>query len=128
MKVFVTGHLGYIGTVMTPMLLRPDTRSSAATAISMSAARSSRAATSSTCRPSSRTCATLERADLKGIDAVIHLAALSNDPLGDLNPGIDLQHQSSRQRAPGRSSPSRPASSASCSPPRAATTARRARA
>jgi len=32
----------------------------------------------------------LERADLKGVDAVIHLAALSNDPLGNLN--ADLTH------------------------------------
>jgi nucleoside-diphosphate-sugar epimerase len=28
----------------------------------------------------------LGRADLQGFDAVVHLAALSNDPLGDLNP------------------------------------------
>ena len=27
-----------------------------------------------------------ERADLEGVDAVVHLAALSNDPLGSLNP------------------------------------------
>jgi nucleoside-diphosphate-sugar epimerase len=36
----------------------------------------------------------LELADLKGFDAVIHLAALSNDPLGDLNPSLtfDINH------------------------------------
>jgi nucleoside-diphosphate-sugar epimerase len=28
--------------------------------------------------------------DLAGIDAVVHLAALSNDPLGDLDPGLTL--------------------------------------
>ena len=33
-------------------------------------------------------CATSPAADLRGIDAVIHLAALSNDPLGNLNPDI----------------------------------------
>src|SRR2546428_5878739 len=29
--------------------------------------------------------------DLRGFDAVVHLAALSNDPLGDLNPGLTCQ-------------------------------------
>ena len=36
--------------------------------------------------------------DFRGIDAVIHLAALSNDPLGNLNPDItyDINHSGSR--------------------------------
>ena len=36
-------------------------------------------------------------ADLAGFDGVIHLAALSNDPLGDLNPGLtdDINHRAS---------------------------------
>lgn len=36
-------------------------------------------------------------ADLTGIDGVIHLAALSNDPLGDLRPGLtdDINHLAS---------------------------------
>ena len=35
--------------------------------------------------------------DLEGFDAVIHLAALSNDPLSDLNPEItyDVNHRAS---------------------------------
>ena len=33
---------------------------------------------------------------LEGFDAVVHLAALSNDPLGDLRPELDLRHQSRR--------------------------------
>jgi nucleoside-diphosphate-sugar epimerase len=39
----------------------------------------------------------LERKDLDGFDAVIHLAALSNDPLGDLNPQLtyDVNHRAS---------------------------------
>jgi nucleoside-diphosphate-sugar epimerase len=32
----------------------------------------------------------LERSDLVGFDAVLHLAALSNDPLGDLDPDLTL--------------------------------------
>ena len=37
--------------------------------------------------------------DLRGFDAVIHLAALSNDPLGNLNPEHHLRHQPSRERS-----------------------------
>ena len=60
---------------------------------------------------------------LAGYDAVVCLAALSNDPLGDLNPAT-----TSRSTWTGpcswRGRPRRPASSGSCSPPRAACTAR----
>jgi nucleoside-diphosphate-sugar epimerase len=40
---------------------------------------------------------TVEAADLCGFDAVVHLAALSNDPLGDLNPQLtyDINHLAS---------------------------------
>jgi nucleoside-diphosphate-sugar epimerase len=39
----------------------------------------------------------VEPGDLRGFDAVIHLAALSNDPLGDLNPSLtfDINHLAS---------------------------------
>ncbi len=39
----------------------------------------------------------VELADLEGFDAVLHLAALSNDPLGDLNPDLtyDINHLAS---------------------------------
>ncbi|MCU0915747.1 MAG: SDR family oxidoreductase [Planctomycetes bacterium] len=33
----------------------------------------------------------LEEADLEGIDVVVHLAALSNDAMGELNPGLTVQ-------------------------------------
>lgn len=95
MKVLVTGHNGYIGTVMVPMIqtaghqvigldnylfegctfgngipdilsLRMDDRD-------------------------------VRASDLEGFDAIIHLAALSNDPLGDLNPECtyDINHLAS---------------------------------
>jgi nucleoside-diphosphate-sugar epimerase len=39
----------------------------------------------------------VQAADLEGFDAVVHLAALSNDPLGDLNPQLtyDVNHLAS---------------------------------
>src|SRR5689334_23356959 len=39
----------------------------------------------------------VERRDVEGFDAVVHLAALSNDPLGNLNPGLtyDINHAAS---------------------------------
>lgn len=89
LKILVTGHLGYIGTVLAPLLqeaghevvgldtdlygqctfgkepekfpeLRKDLRD-------------------------------VTPADLDGFDAVVHLAALSNDPLGNLNPELTYE-------------------------------------
>ena len=39
----------------------------------------------------------VEASDLKGFEAVLHLAALSNDPLGNLNPDLtyDINHRAS---------------------------------
>jgi nucleoside-diphosphate-sugar epimerase len=95
MRVLMTGHKGFIGSVMAPMFqaaghvvvgldnflfegctfgeqypeipaLRVDLRD-------------------------------VERDDLKGFDAIIHLAALSNDPLGNVNPECtyDINHLAS---------------------------------
>jgi nucleoside-diphosphate-sugar epimerase len=90
MRVLLTGHRGYIGSVMTPMLLQAGhdvvgcdsdlyqrcTFESGGKIVDVpSIIKDTRE---------------VEKTDLKGIDAVIHLAALSNDPLGNLNP--DLTH------------------------------------
>ena len=95
MRVMVTGHKGYIGTILVPMLLEhghdvlgfdsdlyeqctfgdgivevPEIRKDVRDA---------------------------EVGDLEGVDAVLHLAGLSNDPLGDLNPNLtmDINHLAS---------------------------------
>ena len=95
MKVLVTGHTGYIGAVLVPMLRTAghevvglDTEFFAGCDFSDGLA----------------DVPTL-RADLReigvealaGFDAVLHLAALSNDPLGDLNPDCtyDINHRAS---------------------------------
>ena len=63
----------------------------------MSAAPSSRAARSRRCPISARTSGTSSARISKGFDAVIHLAALSNDPLGNLEPELtyDINHRAS---------------------------------
>ena len=61
--------------------------------------------------------------DLEGFDAVIHLAALSNDPLGRPQPGPDVRHQPRGLAAARPARAARPASGASSSRRRAATTA-----
>jgi nucleoside-diphosphate-sugar epimerase len=97
MKVLVTGHQGYIGQVMVPMLLKAG---HAVTGLDSDLyERCTFAHGGSMARvPSIRKDVrdvTME--DLKGFDAVIHLAALSNDPLSDLNVDItfSINHRGS---------------------------------
>jgi nucleoside-diphosphate-sugar epimerase len=95
MRVLVTGHKGYIGTVMVPMLLQAGH-----TVVGVD---SDLFAQCTFC-PGIIDVSEL-RVDLRdvpvsaleGFNAVIHLAALSNDPLGDLNPEItyDINHAAS---------------------------------
>ncbi len=95
MKILLTGSRGYIGTVMAPFLVKAGHE---VTGIDTDLYRRS---TFGPWRESIHTVVkdlrTLEAKDLRGHDAVIHLAALSNDPLGDLNPQLtyDINHLAS---------------------------------
>jgi nucleoside-diphosphate-sugar epimerase len=95
MRVLVTGHKGYIGTVMVPMLLQAGH-----TVVGLD----SDLFEQCTFCPGILDVQELrvdlrdvQTRSLEGYDAVIHLAALSNDPLGDLNPQItyDINHAAS---------------------------------
>lgn len=93
MRVLVSGHLGYIGTVMTPMLLDAghDVVGLDADFYEQCTFEDAIADV-----PSIRgDIRDVTASDLEGFDAVVHLAALSNDPLGDLNPEItySINHQ-----------------------------------
>jgi len=95
MRVLVTGHKGYIGTVMVPMLLGAGHD---VVGLDSDLFRQSTFAPGIHGVP--ELCVDLRdvaRAHLEGFEAVIHLAGLSNDPLGDLNPQLthDINHAAS---------------------------------
>ena len=95
MRILLTGHKGYIGAVAGSMLLAAghevigldtdlyeDCDFGAASAAIPEVRKDLR---------------DLTRSDLEGFDAVLHLAALSNDPIGNLNASLtyDINHLAS---------------------------------
>ena len=97
MLVLVTGHLGYIGTVLTPMLVKAGHKVTGLDSDLYS--RCTYAAGGEICEVATirKDVRDVEAADLAGFDAVLHLAALSNDPLGNLKPGLtdEINHRAS---------------------------------
>ena len=99
MRILVTGDKGYIGAVMVPMLLREGHD---VVGLDCDWFEESTFETFSNGAPSRRKdLRDLEPSDLAGFDAVIHLAGLSNDPLGDLNPSLtyEINHLASLRLA-----------------------------
>jgi nucleoside-diphosphate-sugar epimerase len=97
MKVLLTGHRGYIGTVMTPLLLAAGHDVIGCDSDLYERCTFEAGGTIVDVPTISKDVREVEKSDLKGIDAVIHLAALSNDPLGNLNPDItySINHRAS---------------------------------
>lgn len=86
MHVLVTGNMGYIGVVLVEMLLNKKYQ---VTGLDTGYYENSLwSPNSQPIRQIKKDIRDLENSDLEGVDAVIHLAALSNDPLGELNPGL----------------------------------------
>ncbi len=88
-KVLVTGHNGYIGMVLTELLTSQgfevigwDTDFYVSTAFNLP---------SKQINGEKLDVRNISQASLQGVDAIIHLAALSNDPMGDLNPSLTEQ-------------------------------------
>jgi nucleoside-diphosphate-sugar epimerase len=95
MKILLTGSRGYIGSVMAPFLVRAGHE---VVGIDTDLyRRSSFGEWQDPIETRRKDVRSLEARDLAGFDAVIHLAALSNDPLGDLNPQLtyDINHLAS---------------------------------
>lgn len=84
MKVLVTGHDGYIGRVLVPMFQAAGHEVVGADSFLF---KGCEFGTDTGDAPSFRVdVRDMEPEMFKGVDAVVHLAAISNDPLGDLNP------------------------------------------
>lgn len=97
MRVLLTGHQGYIGTVMVPTLQRAGHQVVGCDSDLYSLC-TYQAAGSITAIPAlDKDIRDITPSDLQGFDACIHLAALSNDPLSDLNPAVtyEINHRGS---------------------------------
>src|SRR5918996_6424713 len=97
MKVLVTGHRGYIGTVMVPMLLEAGHEVRGCDSDLYESCTFEAGGAVVTVPGVRKDVRDITMHDLEGIEAVIHLAALSNDPLSDLNSEItyDVNHRAS---------------------------------
>jgi nucleoside-diphosphate-sugar epimerase len=82
-KILLTGSRGYIGTVMAPFLTRAGHE---VVGLDTDLYRASTFGEwTESIRTIEKDVRDVSPEDLRGFDAVVHLAALSNDPLGDLN-------------------------------------------
>src|SRR5262245_15357289 len=97
MRVLVTGHLGYIGTVLTPMLVRAGHNVVGLDSDLYARCTFLQGGHIHEVPTINKDTRDVEIADFVGFDAVLHLAALSNDPLGDLRPRLtdDVNHLAS---------------------------------
>jgi len=94
--ILVTGNYGYIGAVMTRFLQERSYDVVGLDSMYYQGCEFS----DDVALPSiqiNKDIRTVDEKDLEGITAVIHLAALSNDPLGDVNPTVtdEINHEAS---------------------------------
>lgn len=87
-KVLITGNLGYIGFILTEELLRRDYEVLGLDMCYYDGQRLYDFNFTRDFEQLKKDIRNIEIKDLKGIDSIIHLAALSNDPLGELNPSL----------------------------------------
>ena len=89
MRVLITGSRGYIGAVMAPMMVAAGHE-----VVGLDTdlyRRSTFGPWQEPIQTVLKDVRTVETRDLEGFEAVVHLAALSNDPLGDLNPQLTYE-------------------------------------
>src|SRR5918996_3358458 len=99
MRVLLTGNEGYIGTILVPWLWARNHE-----VIGLDSGLFRECTLRSAIRPVPtirKDVRDAELRDLDGIEAVIHLAGLSNDPLGNLNPRptFEINHEAAGRLA-----------------------------
>jgi len=99
MRVLVTGHNGYIGSVLVRMLAKTTHEAVGLDTDFYAQNRFVGEVVAIPCLQ--KDLRDIDLADLAGFDAVLHLAALSNDPLGDLNPQLtyEINHRATMRLA-----------------------------
>ena len=95
MRILVTGHNGYIGAVMVPMLVAEGHD-----VVGLDSDLFAECTFGNGVYPIPelrKDVRDVQASDLDGFDAVVHLAGLANDPLGDLNPIVtyEINHTAS---------------------------------
>lgn len=86
LKILVTGNLGYVGSHLTEILI-----SAGHTVIGCDLSLFPNAVCGDLAKPEVQLLKdfrNLTESELSGVDAIAHLAGLSNDPMGELNPGL----------------------------------------
>src|SRR4051795_2560885 len=101
MKVLGTGHDGYIGGVVVPLLLEDGHQVTAVDSGLFDGCDFGHPVQLTPIRELKLDIRDLTADDLADFDAVIHLAGISNDPLGDLAPEItfDINYHGSMRLA-----------------------------
>jgi nucleoside-diphosphate-sugar epimerase len=97
MKLLLTGHLGYIGTRLVPLLID---RGHSVVGVDSDLYRRCTFGLETAIQPvplAAEDIRDVTREHFEGVDAVLHLAALSNDPLGDLDSDLtyEVNHRAS---------------------------------
>lgn len=97
MRILVTGHGGYVGSVMVPLLLEAGHQVRGCDTGLYERCAFAAGGPSAAVPELRKDVRDLAPGDLEGVEAVIHLAALSNDPLSELNPEIThaINHRAS---------------------------------
>jgi nucleoside-diphosphate-sugar epimerase/SAM-dependent methyltransferase len=97
MRVLVTGHLGYIGCILTPMLVKAGHEVVGCDSDLYERCTLHAGGVICPVPNLGKDTRDVDMLDLLGFDAVLHLAGLSNDPLGSLNPQttFDINYRAS---------------------------------